>query len=238
MKLIAVAFASFVAGFLQGCTGFGAVMIMMMILPFFYPMTDAVGIANSATLAGNFYVAYQYRKHYKIKTVLVPAIISMTVNGIAIMLSVNADKTLVKKAFGIFLVILAIYYLLFNKGKSWSLSMPLRLAMVVGFAITSAFFGIGGPLMAIYFMNTTQSREEYLGSIQFFFLMTSLFNIIFRTATGLLSKEHIIPILIGMIGVIVSGMISKPLVKHMNVKHAEILTYIFVGITGLYNIFF
>ena len=238
MRLIAVAAASFAAGFLQGCTGFGAVMIMMIILPFFYPMTDSVGIANSATIAGNIYVAYQYRKHFRIRTALYPALISMAVNGAAILLSVNADKTSVKKAFGLFLIVLAAYYLFFSRGKEWKLSMPFRIALVVLFAVTSAFFGIGGPLMAIYFMNVTDTREEYLGSIQFFFMLTSLFNIVFRTATGLLSRDHIVPILIGMAGVIISGMISKPLVKHMNVKYAEILTYVFVAFTGFYNLFF
>ena len=238
MRLVAVAIASFIAGFLQGCTGFGAVMIMMMILPFYFPMSDAIGIANSSTIAGNISVAYQYRKSFCIRKALIPSLISMFVNGIAIMISVNADKALVKKAFGLFLVLLALYYLLFSKGKNWKLSPSLRIAMVVGFAITSAFFGIGGPLIAIYFMNTTESREEYLGSIQFFFMMTSLFNIVFRTATGLLREEHIIPILVGMLGVIISGFVSKPFVKHMNIKHAEILTYVFVGLTGLYNIFF
>ena len=238
MKLIAVAAASFAAGFLQGCTGFGAVMIMMIFLPFFYPMTDAVGIANATTIAGNIYVAYQYRKHFSIKTALYPAVISMAVNGAAIIMSVNADKTAVKKAFGLFLVILAIYYLFFSRKKEWKLSLPVRISLIVLFAISSAFFGIGGPLMAIYFMSVTETREEYLGSIQFFFMLTSLFNIIFRTAAGLLTQEHIIPILIGMAGVIISGMISRPLVRKMNVRHAEILTYIFIGLTGIYNLFF
>ncbi|MBR0343613.1 MAG: sulfite exporter TauE/SafE family protein [Oscillospiraceae bacterium] len=238
MKLAAVAIASFIAGFLQGCTGFGAVMIMMMILPFYFPMTDAIGIANSSTIAGNISVAYQYRKSFSIIKILVPSLISMFVNGIAIMISVNADKVMVKKAFGIFLVLIAIYYLFLNRGKNLRMPSSLRISLVVAFAITSAFFGIGGPLMAIYFMNTTDSREEYLGSIQFFFMLTSLFNIVFRSATGLLGKEHILPILVGMAGVVTSGLISKPFVKHMNVKHAEILTYVFVGLTGLYNMFF
>lgn len=238
MKLAAVAIASFIAGFLQGCTGFGAVMIMMIILPFFFPIADSIGISNSSTLAGNISVASQYRKHFKIKKVLIPSIISMVVSGLAILVSINIDKALVKKAFGIFLILLAVYYLFFNKGKNLNLSAPLRLAMIICFAVTSAFFGIGGPLIAIYFMNTTKSREEYLGSIQFFFMITSLFNIIFRSAAGLLNKEHILPIIVGMIGIVVSGFISKPFVKRMNVKHAEILTYVFVGLTGFYNLFF
>lgn len=238
MKLAAVAIASFIAGFLQGCTGFGAVMIMMMILPFFFPISDSIGIANSSTLAGNISVAYQYRKHFKIKTVFIPALINMIVNGIAILISIKTDKILIKKSFGVFLVILAAYYLFFNKGKNWILSPPVRMAMVIGFAVTSAFFGVGGPLIALYFMNTTESREEYLGSIQFFFMLASLFNIVFRIATGLLVKDHILPIIIGMLCVMLSGFLSRPFVKRMNVKHAEILTYIFVGLTGLYNIFF
>lgn len=238
MNLIAVAIASFIAGFLQGCTGFGAVMIMMMILPFFFPISDSIGIANSSTLAGNIAVAYQYRKHFKIKNILIPSLINMIVNGIAILVSINADKVIIKKAFGVFLVLLSAYYLIFSKGKTWKLSAPLRIAMIIGFAVTSAFFGVGGPLIAIYFMNTTQSREEYLGSIQFFFMSASVFNIIFRIATGLLNKEHLLPIIVGMICVMLSGFLSRPFVKRMNVKHAEILTYIFVGLTGLYNIFF
>ena len=140
MKLAAVAIASFIAGFLQGCTGFGAVMIMMIILPFFFPIADSIGISNSSTLAGNISVASQYRKHFKIKKVLIPSIISMVVSGLAILVSINIDKALVKKAFGIFLILLAVYYLFFNKGKNLNFnsgSILLSLCVIRGDSLTS-----------------------------------------------------------------------------------------------------
>lgn len=238
MQYIIVVIGSFLAGFLQSCTGFGAVMIMMILFPFYLPMSDSIGIANGSTLAGNFYVSFQNRKAFSVKKALVPSTISIVFNCIATFISIGVDKTLVKKAFGVFLILLSLYYLLFNKSKKWTLSIPLQYIMIVGFAISSAFFGIGGPLIAVYFMNTTSSREEYLGSIQFFFLLTGLFNVVIRFSMGLLTTKHLLPMIIGMFCVVVSGIISKPFVKKLNVKYAEIMTYLLVGLTGIYNLLF
>ena len=143
-----------------------------------------------------------------------------------------------RKAFGMFLIILSLYYLIFNKGKKWNLSLPVKLIIIVAYAIFTAFFGIGGPLIAIYFMNTTKSRSEYLGSIQLFFLITGLFNTIVRISSGLIKIEHLPLIIIGMLGVFISGIVSKSFIDRIEVRQAELLTYLLVGFTGVYNLFF
>ena len=137
-----------------------------------------------------------------------------------------------------FLIILSLYYLIFNKGKKWNLSLPVKLIIIVAYAIFTAFFGIGGPLIAIYFMNTTKSRSEYLGSIQLFFLITGLFNTIVRISSGLIKIEHLPLIIIGMLGVFISGIVSKSFIDRIEVRQAELLTYLLVGFTGVYNLFF
>lgn len=238
MKYLIISIGSFISGFLQGCTGFGAVMIMMIIFPFFLPITDSIGIANSSTIVGNLHVFFQHRKDVIYKKVLIPSLISIIVNAFATLQSIKTNQQTVRKAFGMFLIILSLYYLIFNKGKKWNLSLPVKLIIIVAYAIFTAFFGIGGPLIAIYFMNTTKSRSEYLGSIQLFFLITGLFNTIVRISSGLIKIEHLPLIIIGMLGVFISGIVSKSFIDRIEVRQAELLTYLLVGFTGVYNLFF
>ena len=237
MAKIFVAVSALAAGFLQGTTGFGAVMIMMMVLPFFYSMGESVGISTSTTIAGNLMMSLQYRKSFRIRKVILPSAINIAVNIITTLWSKSIEQASLKKAFGVFLIILSVYYLFLGKGKRWNLSLPVSLLMIVISAVCNSLFGIGGPLMAIYFMNTTESREEYLGTIQCFFLFISTGNLILRLCLGVLDTSHIVPILIGMIGVLAAGQLSKKAVSHMNIKLTETLTYALVGITGLYNLF-
>ena len=237
MANVFVAVSALVAGFLQGTTGFGAVMIMMMVLPFFYSMGESVGISTSTTIAGNLLMSIQYRKSIHLRKILLPALINIVINIIAVLWSKSIEQTLMKKAFGVFLIILSLYYLFWNKGNRWELSPSISFLMILISAVCNSLFGIGGPLMAIYFMNTTESRDEYLGTIQCYFFITGIGSLILRLSMGILDTSHIFPIIIGMIGVLVAGQFSKKIISRLDIKLTQTLTYALVGITGIYNLF-
>ena len=236
MEYLFVVLGAYIAGFLQGSTGFGAVMIMMMILPFFYDMAESVGISTATTLIGNLVMTLQYKRDISIKKILIPAAISILINLLTLSLSTNLEQKLLKKCFGVFLILLAAYYILYGKGKKWTLSPILSIVMVIISAVCNALFGIGGPLMAIYFMNISNNRSEYLGNIQSFFLLTGTANLLSRLKLGILRIDHIIPIMLGMLGIVLSGQISKKFVDKMNIELTEKLTYCLVAFTGLYNL--
>lgn len=100
-----------------------------------------------------------------------------------------------------------------------------------------AFFGLGGPPVVIYFLNTTKSKEEYLGTIQAYFLITSIYGTLVRTAKGILTVELVPNILIAAISILIGVAIGNRLAHRLNGEMLKKVVYVFIGIAGVITIF-
>ena len=98
-------------------------------------------------------------------------------------------------------------------------------------------FGIGGPLMVLYFLSQTHNTHEYLGTIQTFFFINCTYNTCFRIVNGILGINHIFIMCIGVIGITVGGLIGNKVVDRLDGMLIRKLTYIMIGISGLINLF-
>lgn len=90
--------------------------------------------------------------------------------------------------------------------------------------------------MVVYFMTKMDSIQEYLGTIQCFFLINCFYTTTLRIINGILLSEHVIFILIGMTGILIGGQISKKLISHLNADIVRKLTYLMIGISGIMNL--
>lgn len=229
--------AAGVAGIVQGVTGFGGGIVLMMFLPYFYDLPHSAGLAGAICIILNLMMVTTYRKYIDFKKIVVPSLLYLTTCSITINYSTLFDQGLMKKVFGVFLLILCVYYLFFNKNtKQEKLSLPVSIFCIVVSAVCDGLFGIGGPLMVLYFMAQCKKTEEYLGTIQTFFLINCVYNTGFRVFKGILTTQHFIIIGLGMIAIVVGGLIANKIVKKLNSNIIRKLTYIMIGISGLLNI--
>ena len=235
MELIFLLIA-LIAGIVQGLTGFGAGIVMMMFLPMIFPITASAGISVCISIVLLISMVYTYRKYINLKLIVIPAVIFLSVITLTINLSTTFDSTIMKKIFGFFLVVLSIYYVFFNKNNTKKVSLLTSLFCIMVSAICDGLFGIGGPLMVLYFMSITKSVQEYLGTIQCFFLINCLYTTVLRIIKGILLAEHISIVIIGMIGITIGGQLSKKLITYLDVNFVKKITYLMIGISGFINI--
>ena len=237
MVYVSILGATLLAGLIQGVTGFGGGIITMMIFPYFFSIALGAGITGSLGIALCGSMAIRYRKELNAKMAVLPAILYNVVSSIVISYSVSLDQVLVKKVFGVFLVMLAIYYLFISKNvQNRKLSLGVSIVCIMISASCDALFGIGGPLMVLYFMSMTSSTYEYLGTMQLFFWVNSTYNTIFRFCKGILLPEHIVYIAVGMVGILVGGAIAGKIVDRLDVATMRKLIYIMIGISGVINL--
>ena len=90
--------------------------------------------------------------------------------------------------------------------------------------------------MVIYFLSQTHSTHEYLGTIQFFFLINSIYNTCFRIVNGILLPEHLMLIAIGAISIMIGGIVARKIVDKLDGMILRKLTYIMIGIAGIINL--
>lgn len=230
-------FVACLAGLVQGITGFGASIVMMMFLPIHFVLTQSAGISTAICLFLNLTMFLTYRKFIKLKTVLLPAVLYIAVCSVTIYFSTMVNQILMKKIFGVFLIILSIYYLFFNKSNERKkLSLFVSIFCIVVSAMCDGLFGIGGPLMVLYFLSQTHTSHEYLGTIQTFFLINCIYNTLFRISQGILTISHFPIIGCGVAGIVIGGLIASKIVDKLDGMLLRKVTYIMIGFSGLMNI--
>lgn len=237
MVYLSVLLAALLAGTVQGVTGFGGGIITMLIFPHFFSIPLGAGITGSLGIALCASMVIRYRKEVNIKMAALPAFLYIVVSSFVISYSTAVDQAIIKKVFGVFLVLLSLYYLFISKSvQNRKLSIPVSIVCIAISAACDGLFGIGGPLMVLYFMSMTHSTHEYLGSMQLFFWINSMYNTAFRFYKGILLPEHLIFIAFGVIGILVGGSIAGKIVDKLNIATMRKLIYIMIGVSGVINL--
>ena len=70
-----VALAALISGVVQGSCGFGAGIILMIALPFYYPLSQAAGVSCIMNIALIAAMVYRYRRHINLRKVILPLLL-------------------------------------------------------------------------------------------------------------------------------------------------------------------
>lgn len=235
--LILIAFMSFLAGIVQGVTGFGAGIVIMMALPHYFAMIECAAMVSAIALPLCVFMLLRYRQEIEIEKALMPTFLYMIVCSVTINFSMTADPVIIQKIFGVFMIMLSIYYLFFSgTKKNQQLSFKAGLFCIIVSGICDGLFGIGGPLMVIYFLCNTNSVRAYLGTLQLFFCINSVYTTGFRIFKGILTSEHVIYVFFGAAGILAGLYFANKIVDRLNPEMIRKLTYIMIGVSGVVNL--
>ena len=236
MSFVVIGAAAVLAGFLQAVTGFGSPMVLMMVIPYFYNMVTAPAVANSISVCLAASLAWKFRKNIEWSSCLFPSSIFILFNVLSVQFVKKIDLDFLSLAFGVFLVILAVYFFLFSKKKPFRANWATALICGILSGITSGFFGIGGPLMAIYFVSATKSKEAYIGNLQFLFTSSTLISMSIRVINGIYTLDLLPTTLLGIACIMLGKHLGLRILNQLNPDLTQKIVYGFVGISGLINV--
>jgi len=236
MTAAVVLLAPVVAGVIQAVTGFGAGIFMMVFFPMFFPILNASALSSAISLAGTCSLSWHYRKHCEWKLTLLPALVYILVSSGAILLAPYLPTDILKKTFGVFLMLLSLYFLKFS--SKLKVKANLASATVCGTlaGILGGLFGIGGPPMVIYFLAALDDKEKYLGTIQFYFFITGVYMLFFRMLNGIYTINLVPYTLLGIVGIMAGKKIGTMIVDRINADTMKKLVYAFLGVAGFLNL--
>lgn len=236
MMYAAIGLVALCAGILQGVTGFGAGIVMMMVLPSLFPLNQAAGVSCAIAIVLSLSMFWRYRKHIEIKKVIWPAVLYVAVSSISIIFSTMVNQAVMKKVFGVFLILLSAYYLFFNKSQTKELNILVSVVFIAVSGACDGLFGIGGPLMVLFFLGQTHSKKEYLGSIQAVFLVNLVYGTMMRMVNHILTPWHLSYIGVGMVCILVGLAAANRIVDRLDGEKIKKITYVVIGISGIMNI--
>ncbi|KRM74892.1 sulfite exporter TauE/SafE family protein [Secundilactobacillus collinoides] len=226
------------AGLVQGLTGFGAVIIMMIFFPSVLPMQQAAGIGGVIMLASVLVQTIRYRHYFDLKRVIGPFIIYAAVATWSVHLGSVLDTHVLRLMLGGLLVALCLYFTLSKSAGEHKYPLLIGICFMIISGFFNGLFGIGGPLMALYFLSLSKTMPEYIANIQGFFLIDAFYIAGVRVANGILGVTDIPYILAGMVAATFGTMIANRLSMRWNLTTIKPLIYGFIGLSGLYYLLF
>lgn len=224
-------------GLVQSVTGFGAGIVMMVFIPAFLPILQGAAVSSLVGIPMQAVLIYRYRKSIRLDYMWKPLIFYLLTSALAISLASGKDMSGLKTGFGVFLILLSLYFLLVS-GKL-KLKAGWTSAAVCGgiSGAASGLFGIGGPPMVLYFLALTgDDKYVYLGTLQTFFMTTSLYTATVRLANGILTADLLPYVLAGIAGSLTGQRIGSLIIEKINTETMKKLVYLFLGIAGLINV--
>lgn len=236
MAAAVVFLAPIVAGVIQSVTGFGAGIFMMVFFPAFFPILNASALSSSISFVGTCSLAWHYRKQCEWKLTLLPSAVYIAMSSVSILLAPYLPTTTLKRIFGVFMIILSIYFLTISGKLKIKANLVSATICSVLSGIVGGLFGIGGPPMVIYFLAALDDKEKYLGTIQLFFFITGAYTFIFRVINGIYTVDLVPYSILGVVAIMIGKKIGTKIVDRINADTMKKIVYAFLGFAGLTNV--
>lgn len=236
LSYFAVLLISFASGIVQTSTGFGAGIVMMTVLPSFFGVAAGAAINTSVVVALTVSLVFKFRKYIDFRKVF-PLIVCYLITSIyCIRLTPLIDTRKIGIAFGMFLIAVSLFFLFFS--SKIVLNDSLLSLMLCGLAsgIFSGFFGVGGPLVAVYFLNITPDKKSYFANTQFVFLLTGIVNTVTRILSGIYTASLLPFSVVGLIGILFGKRIGSFISDRLRSDSLKLIVYIFVGVSGIMTV--
>jgi len=233
MVWAALVVGAFLGGFIQPITGFGSALILVLFLSPFYSMTLAPSLAAGISIGLCAPMVWRSRKSIDWRGALLPVAVYTVVSVLVIRMLGSFDLKLLTMVFGAFLVVLSVYYLFFAKKVSVRPSRMAALACSAFSGITGGLFSVGGPLMALYFVASTENRETYVGNLQLLFTVTNIASVVMRAASGLYPVSLLPVTLLGAAAIIAGERVGARVSTRVNASNIKTVVYIGVGVSGV-----
>ncbi len=233
LPYVIIVFTAFVAGFIQSFTGLGAAAVMMVVLPWYFSPLQAPAICQMICIACSVSLLIPLRRSVNLRFALPPTVIYTLMSVVAIRFVKNLDLGLLNLLFGIFLLLLAVWFFFFEGKVRIPAGKGSMVASSAFSGILGGVFGVGGPTMALWFLAATEDRLLYLSSLQVLFTVSNVVSTISRAANGILTADLLPPALLGMVGVLCGNWLGLRSAKKLNPDYFRKGVYLCVGLSGL-----
>ena len=228
-------FVSLLSSAGQTVSGFGYAIVALAVLPLFIPDMPLL-TAEISCVAVWVSVMNLVRRHDCIKyRIIIPELVAfLLVQPFVTRFSAETDFSVITALLGAVLFLLSIFFFFNPK----NLKVPVR--WYIGFAagaisgLIGGLFAISGPPVALYLLSSTDNREEYIETLSFHFVVTSIFIIVIRIGMGALTLSAVPSILSGIAGLSIGYLAGRVLCSHIKDESFTRYVCVFTGLSGLY----
>lgn len=213
--------------------GFGFGVVCMMFLPYVLgSAVHAASVINTITFIQATVLAVRYRRHIRWKLLLTPMLAYFVVSIAAVRVAVGLDNTLMKRILGAFLLALSGYFIFIAKRVRMRASVHNGLIAGAVGGVMSGMFATGGPPASLYFSATTETKEDYLATIQAYFMITNFYVVALRVLNGAVDGGVVRAVGVGLAGLLLGNWLGELVFKRVDVDFIRKAIYVMMALSG------
>lgn len=150
----------------------------------------------------------------------------------SIRMLMEKDTGKLKGFFGMFLIIRSLYFFRLAGKISVKPTLLMKFSCGALAGICGGLFGISGLPVSLFYLAATDTKEEYLGTLNAFFSFTVIFNLISRIYNGFLSVS-LVPLMgIGIAAILIGCILGSRIVQKINIDMMRKCVYGFMAFAG------
>ncbi len=232
LELALVAAIAFLAGFVQGLSGFGSALVAMPLLLQFLPARLATPFCILMGLVITSMLSLDLKQHLDWKKI--GPIFLGCLPGIALgtYFLKTVDNSVIKKLLGLILISYSLFQLTVHvKPKKLSWVWGIIAGFLTG--TIGAAFSAGGPPTIIYTSLNDWNKDEIKATLSGFFLLTGILIAIAHAAAGITTKEVLILFATGLLPVIIGTKLGSRAYSYLSHRSYLKLIYSLLLVMGL-----
>ena len=220
----------------QSALGFGTTMITMGFLPLIMEYSKAMGLSIVMVTISTLYISFKYRDSIQWAVMLPFLIPTAVICGIVNLLSAKVSSDIMYLLLGIMFVAVSIFFFVFSDRIHITPSPVSGTVLGVICGICYGLFASGGPTAALYLLPATQSKKEYLATIQAFLCVNNIVVLLISLFLGRLDMADLPMVGAGIVAMLAGTLLG--LVIHDRIPSSIFgkVIYAFVGIGGIWII--
>lgn len=228
---IALTLIVLAAGFLQGLTGFGFVLIALPLLGLFLPLKTIIPLLIMLALCISFYLSIQLRRSIRFRNIVTLFIATLPGIPLGVYTLQRVSPQTLSLGLGLLMISFTSYQLLATP-KPRPLGTWSSLLAGVLSGILAGSIGAGGPPVIIYSALQPWSKDESKATLAFYFAVTGLIVSINHAITGLITEEVLHYFLISLPALLVGIILGVFGYKHISDHGYRKLAFILVFLLG------
>ncbi|HOX94390.1 MAG TPA: sulfite exporter TauE/SafE family protein [Syntrophales bacterium] len=227
---------TFLAGFIQGLSGFGSVLLSLPLLILFLDVRTAIPLVALVALALTIQLLIQLRQHLEWRRVY--PLLAGTVFGVpvGVFLLKHLDTALIQFVLGAVLIGYALYGLIFRIPPQ---GIRERWAYLYGFlaGCLGGALSASGPPVIIYTSLQPWTKDQIKVTLQGYFLASGLIVVFVQAANGLTTGTVIKLFVLSLPAVVVGTLVGSHFYGMVREEGYRRIVLIFLGCLGLFTVY-
>lgn len=232
--LLIIIAASFGAAFIQRATGFGFGIFIMTVLPYVMPSYgEATTLSGMLALLTALILVIRYFREVRWRRLWPILLTFLAVSFVAVRLVAVVDDATLRPILGVTLIAAALYFWCLSSRVRLRPTLPTQLSLGTLSGLMGGLFGMQGPPAVLYFIEVSETKEEYIAITQMYFLVGNIVMTCYRANEGFLTPTVWTAWCYGAGAVVLGTWLGSLIFRYLSLPLLRRIVFAYIALSGV-----